>query len=101
MFRTLKPNTTAAISATMLNINAAFRAAEIICARTYSSIDSGAMNILLKLCDQTFQSGPSVIEYCEMRTISHSSVPIYRYCAAVGFITDDRKRVTKPNMMTV
>src|SRR6266516_3346488 len=96
-----KPKTTDAMSAIAPNMTTAFTAADSICATTYSAIDSGVMNMLLKLCDHTFHSAPSDIEYCVMRMISHNSVPRYRYCATVGFITVARKRVTKPNTITV
>src|SRR5438477_4740738 len=59
------------------------------------------MNMLLKLWDHTFHNAPSDIEYWVMRMISHISVPRYRYCANVGFITCERNRVTKPKTITV
>src|SRR5947207_1716336 len=97
----LKPKMNAAIIATIANSTSALTAAESIWASTYSSIDIGAMNMLLKLCDQTFHSAPRDIEYCVTRMISHISVPIYRYWAMVGFITDERNLVTKPKTTTV
>src|SRR6266536_4397997 len=51
----LKPNTSSAISDTMPNSTTALMAPEIICATTYSVIDNGVMNMLVRLRDQTFQ----------------------------------------------
>src|SRR6266540_1667766 len=77
----------------------ALATADSIWAMTYSVIDSGAMNMLLKLCDQTFHSAP--IEYCVMRITSHINVPRYRYLATVTSITVDRNMVTKPKTIAV
>src|SRR5215216_330883 len=101
MANRLKPNTKVAITAIKPNNTTALTAPEIICATTYSRMVSGVMNMLVRLRDQTFHNAPSDIEYCAMRMISHSNVPMYRYCATVGFITLDKKRVTNPNTTTV
>src|ERR1051325_6932404 len=90
------PNKSDAIKAMSTNSSADLRKPEIICATTYSDIDSGVMNMLVRLRDQIFQSAPTDIEYCVTRMISHMSVPMYRYCATVGLLTVDKKRVTKP-----
>src|SRR5262245_33069151 len=96
-----KPKPKAAMSATSRNSSVAFAAGDSIWAMTYSVIDRVVMNMLLKLCDQTFHSTHSDMEYCAMRMISHISVPRYRYCAAVGSMSVDRNLVTKPNKTTV
>src|SRR5215204_4759051 len=101
MSNMLKLKATAAINEIMANNTIAFAAAESICATTYSDIASGAMNMLLKLRDQTFHSAPNDIEYCVMRMISHINVPIYRKLATVGSMTVERNMVTKPNTTTV
>src|SRR5258708_7029223 len=101
MLKRLKSNRPAAISATNANRTTAFAAADSIWATTYSTIDSGAMNMLLKLCDQTFHNAPSDMEYWVTRMISHIKVPRYRYWAIVGFMTVDKNFVTNPKTITV
>ncbi len=78
MLNMLKSNSVAATRATRPKRTTAFTAPEMTWASTYSNIDSGVMNMLLKLCDHTFHSTLSDIEYCATRMISHISVPRYR-----------------------
>src|SRR5207253_9892589 len=101
ILNTLKSKRNAAIEATTANSTSDLAAAEIICATTYSRIESGVINMLLKLCDQTFHSAPNDMEYCVTRMISHISVARQRYCATDGFNSDARKPVQKQNVTAV
>ena len=49
----------------------------------YSATDSGATNMLLRLCDQMFHRLPTVSEYWLTRMTSHSNRPRIRYDPAL------------------
>src|SRR5215472_16295676 len=73
-----KWNHAAASVEIIAKITTALSSPERIWAVTYSTSDSGATNMLLRLCDQMFQRLPTVTEYWFTRITSHSSKPSNR-----------------------
>lgn len=78
------------------NTRAAFIIPEEACAQKYSVTHIGAINILLKFLDHMFHILPTEIVYCVIRTISHKSIPINKYCAITDFCVPVKYRERNP-----
>src|SRR5579864_2407394 len=96
-----KWNAAAATPEIIPNVISVLNTPDSIDAATYSTSDSGATNMLLRLWDQMFQSPPTVMEYWLTRITSHNSIPRIRYDPLLEFIAPVRYPDTKPNSTTV